>query len=81
MEIDGSSHLPTPWNREEKEWEREAMDVIVQDRRRHTEQDEWIGFWECTRVWYDRKQKILTEEMDFRRNCIIPEMMASGLFL
>lgn len=44
MEIDGSCHLPNPWNRVEKEWEREAMDLIVRDRRRHVEQGEWIGF-------------------------------------
>ncbi len=79
MVIDGSSLLPTPCNRAEKEWEREAMDIIVQDRRRYAEQGEWIGLWEPTRIWYDRKQKILTEEMDHRRDCIIQELMARGL--
>jgi len=81
MEIDGVSYLPTPCNRAEKEWEREAMDLIVRDRGRHVEQGEWIGFWEPTRIWYDRNVKIMTEEMDLQRDCIIQEMIAKELFL
>jgi hypothetical protein len=81
MEIDGVSYLPTPCNRAEKEWEREAMDLIVRDRLRHVEQGEWIGFWEPTRIWYGRNMTIMAEEMDLQRDCIIQEMMAKGIFL
>jgi hypothetical protein len=79
MEIDGFIHLPNPWNRVQKEWEREVMDLAVWDRRRYLEQDEWITFWERTRIWYDWHTKIMIEEMDLRRDAIFLEMMARGI--
>jgi len=48
MHIDGTSYLPYPRNKTKKEWDWEAMQMVVKDRERHAKRWEWIEFWKDT---------------------------------
>ncbi|KAE9382037.1 hypothetical protein N431DRAFT_458578 [Stipitochalara longipes BDJ] len=74
MHIDGKLYLLYPRNKSKEEWMREAMDVIILDRQRHSDKWAWIKFWQDTVLWSRGAKSIMIEEQDIRTDALIKEI-------